>query len=147
MLFGGYFYINLSHCRVVAIRMGMTVEAFDAALLGNAAAAPRYQPHPDDPCQECSAKAAQTIGEILAASEFPQIDADLERVSREAARPSRPCCAAGGRAGLAHARSFLPELDNAFARHDYLTFGSAVGPATLAQACAGAGEREALLES
>ena len=30
-LFGGYFYINLSHCRVVAIRMGMTVEAFDAA--------------------------------------------------------------------------------------------------------------------
>ena len=81
-LFGGYFYINLSHCRVVAIRMGMTVEAFDAALLGNAAGAPAYQPHPDDPCQECSAKVAQTIGEILAASRFPQIDADLERSSR-----------------------------------------------------------------
>ena len=144
-MFGGYFYINLSHCRVVAIRMGMTVEAFDAALLGNAAGAPAYQPHPDDPCQECSAKVAQTIGEILAASEFPQIDADLERVL--AKRRDRPDLAALSEAGLvAYARSFLPELDNAFARHDYSTFGSAVGPAMLAEACAAAGEPAALLD-
>jgi pyruvate,water dikinase len=144
-LFGGYFYINLSHCRVVAIRMGMTVEAFDAALLGSAAAAPPYQPHPDDPCAECSAKVAQTIGEILAASQFPQIDADLERVL--AKRRGRPDLAALSEADLIrHARSFLPELDNAFARHDYSTFGSAVGPAMLAEACAGAGEPEALLD-
>jgi rifampicin phosphotransferase len=144
-MFGGYFYINLSHCRVVAIRMGMTVEAFDAALLGNAAGAPAYQPHPDDPCQECSAKVAQTIGEILAASEFPQIDADLERVL--AKRRDRPDLAALSEAGLvAHARSFLPELDNAFARHDYSTFGSAVGPAMLAEACAAVGESAALLD-
>ena len=116
-LFGGYFYINLSHCRVVAIRMGMTVEAFDAALLGSAAAAPPYQPHPDDPCDECSAKVAQTIGEILAASQFPQIDTDTERVL--AKRRGRPDLAALSAADLvAHARSFLPELDNAFARHD-----------------------------
>jgi rifampicin phosphotransferase len=144
-LFGGYFYINLSHCRVVAIRMGMTVEAFDAALLGSAAAAPPYQPHPDDPCDECSAKVAQTIGEILAASRFPQIDADLDRVL--AKRRDRPDLAALSAAGLvAHARSFLPELDNAFARHDYSTFGSAVGPAMLAEACAAAGEPAALLD-
>jgi rifampicin phosphotransferase len=144
-LFGGYFYINLSHCRVVAIRMGMTVEAFDAALLGSAAAAPPYQPHPDDPCAECSAKVAQTIGEILAASQFPQIDADLERVL--AKRRGRPDLAALSEADLvAHARSFLPELDNAFARHDYSTFGSAVGPAMLAEACAAAGQPEALLD-
>jgi rifampicin phosphotransferase len=144
-LFGGYFYINLSHCRVVAIRMGMTVEAFDAALLGNAAGAPPYQPHPDDPCGECSAKVAQTIGAILTASQFPQIDADLERVL--AKRRGRPDLGALSDSGLvAHARSFLPELDNAFARHDYSTFGSAVGPTTLAQACAGAGEPEALLD-
>ena len=144
-LFGGYFYINLSHCRVVAIRMGMTVEAFDAALLGSAAAAPPYQPHPDDPCDKCSAKVAQTIGEILAASRFPQIDADLDRVL--AKRHDRPDLAALSAAGLvAHARSFLPELDNAFARHDYSTFGSAVGPAMLAEACAAAGEPAALLD-
>jgi rifampicin phosphotransferase len=144
-LFGGYFYINLSHCRVVAIRMGMTVEAFDAALLGSAAAAPPYQPHPDDPCDKCSAKVAQTVGEILAASRFPQIDADLDRVL--AKRRDRPDLAALSAAGLvAHARSFLPELDNAFARHDYSTFGSAVGPAMLAEACAAAGEPAALLD-
>jgi phosphohistidine swiveling domain-containing protein len=144
-LFGGYFYINLSHCRVVAIRMGMTVEAFDAALLGSAAAAPPYQPHPDDPCDECSAKVAQTIGEILAASQFPQIDADLGRVL--AKRRGRPDLAALPEADLvAYARSFLPELDNAFARHDYSTFGSAVGPAMLAEACAAAGEPAALLD-
>jgi pyruvate,water dikinase len=144
-LFGGYFYINLSHCRVVAIRMGMTVEAFDAALLGSAAAAPPYQPHPDDPCDECSAKVAQTIGEILAASQFPQIDADTERVLAQ--RRGRPDLAALSEADLvAHARSFLPELDNAFARHDYSTFGSAVGPAMLAEACAAAGQPEALLD-
>jgi pyruvate,water dikinase len=144
-LFGGYFYINLSHCRVVAIRMGMTVEAFDVALLGSAAAAPPYQPHPDDPCDECSAKVAQTIGEILAASQFPQIDADLERVL--AKRSGRPDLAALSDADLvAHARSFLPELDNAFARHDYSTFGSAVGPAMLAEACAAVGQPEALLD-
>ena len=144
-LFGGYFYINLSHCRVVAIRMGMTVEAFDAALLGSAAAAPPYQPHPDDPCDKCSAKVAQTIGEILAASRFPQIDADLDRVLTK--RRDRPDLAALSAAGLvARARSFLPELDNAFARHDYSTFGSAVGPAMLAEACAAAGEPAALLD-
>ena len=144
-LFGGYFYINLSHCRVLAIRMGMTVEAFDATLLGSAAAAPSYQPHPDDPCGECSAKIAQTIGEILAAAQFPQIDADTERVL--ALRRGRPDLAALSEAALvAHARSFLPELDNAFVRHDYSTFGSAVGPAMLAEACAAAGEPAALLD-
>ena len=144
-LFGGYFYINLSHCRVLAIRMGMTVEAFDAALLGNATGAPPYQPHPDDPCEQCSVKVAATIGEILAASQFPQIDADTERVL--ALRRGRPDLAALSEAALvAHARSFLPELDNAFVRHDYSTFGSAVGPAMLAEACAAAGEPAALLD-
>jgi pyruvate,water dikinase len=143
--FGGYFYINLSHCRVMAIRMGMTVEAFDAALLGNAAAAPPYQPHPQDPCPDCSAKVARTIGEILTVTEFPRIEADLERVL--AKRRGRPDLAALSAAGLvAYARSFLPELDNAFARHDYSTLGSAVGPAMLAEACAAAGEPAALLD-
>jgi pyruvate,water dikinase len=144
-MFGGYFYINLSHCRVVAVRMGLTVEAFDAALLGNAAAAPRYQPRPDDPCEQCSARVARTMGEILTASEFPQIDADLERIL--AKRRGRPDLTALPEAALvAHARSFLPELDNAFARHDYSTFGSAAAPAMLAEACAVAGEPGALLD-
>ncbi|HEY3260252.1 MAG TPA: PEP-utilizing enzyme [Pseudonocardiaceae bacterium] len=144
-LFGGYFYINLSHCRVMAIRMGMTVEAFDASLLGNAAGAPPYRPHPEDPCEECSAKAGATIGEILAASDFPQIDADLARVLDK--RRKRPDLTTLSDAELvAHARSFLPELDNAFARHDYSSLGSAVGPAMLAEICAAVGRPELLLD-
>lgn len=143
--FGGYFYINLSHCRVMAIRMGMTVEAFDAALLGSAAAAPPYRPHPEDPCPECSARAGQTIGEILAADDFSSIEADLDRVL--AKRRARPDLAAlTARELVAYARSFLPELDNAFAVHDYSTLGSSVGPAMLAEACAAAGEPAALLD-
>ena len=142
--FGGYFYINLSHCRVMAVRMGMTVEAFDAALLGSADIAPPYQPHPDDECAECSAKVGETIGRVVAATPTPQIDADLERVL--ARRRDRPDLATLSDAELvAHARTFLPELDNAFAVHDYSTLGSAVGPAMLAEACAAAGRPDALL--
>src|SRR5881409_1347441 len=87
-LFGGYFYINLSHCRVMAIRMGMTVEAFDAALLGSAAVAPPYLPHPDDECAECSASVGATVGDILGRTEFPEIEADRQRVL--ALRANRP---------------------------------------------------------
>ncbi|HEU5267716.1 MAG TPA: PEP-utilizing enzyme [Jatrophihabitans sp.] len=143
--FGGYFYINLSHCRVMAIRMGMTVEAFDAALLGSADIAPPYKPHPDDVNAECSAKVGATIGEILGATSFPQIEADLARVL--AKRRDRPDLSAMSDAELVtHARTFLPELDNAFARHDYSTLGSAVGPAMLAEMCAATGQPEALLD-
>ena len=143
--FGGYFYINLSHCRVMAIRMGLTVEAFDAALLGSAEVAPPYKPHPEDINEECSAKVAQTIAEILGASSFPEIDEDLARVLGK--RRARPDLSALSDAELvAYARSFLPELDNAFARHDYSTLGSAVGPAMLAELCAAAEEPEALLD-
>ena len=81
----------------------------------------------------------------LAATPTPQIDADLERVL--ARRRDRPDLATLSDAELvAHARSFLPELDNAFAVHDYSTLGSAVGPAMLAEACAAAGRPDALLE-
>lgn len=144
-LFGGYFYINLSHCRLMAIRMGMSVEAFDAALLGSATVAPPYQPHPDDECAECSAKVAETVTDILGRTSFPEIDADLRHVLQR--RAQRPDLATLTDAELvAHARSFLPELDNAFARHDYSTLGSAVGPAMLAELCAAAGRPDALLD-
>lgn len=64
-----------------------------------------------------------------------------------ARRRGRPDLAALSPAELvAYARSFLPELDNAFAVHDYSTLGSAVGPAMLAEACATAGEPAALLD-
>lgn len=144
-LFGGYFYINLSHCRVMAIRMGMTVEAFDAAILGNAATAPPYHPHPEDECAECSAQVGQTIGELMGAAGFPKYDEDLARVLGK--RRERPDLATLSDAELVvHARSFRPELDNGFAVHDFSSLGSTVGPAILAELCGSVGKPELLLD-
>jgi pyruvate,water dikinase len=144
-LFGGYFYLNLSHMRLMGLRMGQTVEQFDAAFLGPHPDTPPYEPHPDDACEECSAKISQTIGRILAASSFPDIDADHQRVRRM--RRQRPQLAAMSDAELvAHARSFLPELDNAFARHDYSSLASTVGQAMLSELAGHLGRPDSLLE-
>lgn len=144
-LFGGYFYLNLSHMRLLGLRMGMTVEQFDAALLGSHPDAPPYEPHPDDVSEACSAKTATTIGEILQRTEFPEIDADSARV--RALRRARPDLAVLADTELvAYARSFLGELDNAFARHDYSSLGSTVGQAMLAPLCAEVGRPELLLD-
>ncbi len=144
-LFGGYFYLNLSHMRLMGLRMGMTVEQFDAALLGSHPDAPPYQPHPDDVDPACSAKTAATIGEILQRTDFPEIDEDSLRV--RALRRARPDLRSLGEADLVeHARSFLGELDNAFARHDYSSLASTVGQAMLMQLCADAGRPDLLLD-
>ena len=144
-LFGGYFYLNLSHMRLMGLRMGQTVEQFDAAFLGPHPDKPPYELHPDDACEECSAKIGQTIGQILTASSFPDIDADHERVRR--LRRQRPQLAAMSDAELvAHARSFLPELDNAFAKHDYSSLASTVGQAMLSELARYLGRPDALLE-
>jgi phosphohistidine swiveling domain-containing protein len=144
-LFGGYFYLNLSHMRLLGLRMGQTVEQFDRAFIGAHPDAPPYQPHPDDVCEECSVKVGETIGRILAATSFPEIDADSDRVRR--LRRVRPDLTTLSAADLvAYARSFLPELDNAFARHDFSSLGSTVGPAMLGGLAAEIGRPEALLD-
>jgi phosphohistidine swiveling domain-containing protein len=144
-LFGGYFYLNLSHMRLMGLRMGMTVEQFDAALLGSHPDAPPYEPHPDDVNPDCVQKSAATIGEILQRTEFAEIDDDSLRV--RGLRRARPDLASLTDAELvAHARSFLGELDNAFARHDYSSLASTVGQAMLSQLCADAGRAELLLD-
>ena len=144
-LFGGYFYLNLSHMRLMGLRMGLTVEQFDAALLGAHPDAPPYDPHPDDESAECSRRTAATIAEVLQRTDFAEVDADSLRV--RGLRRSRPDLGAMTAAQLvAHARSFLGELDNAFARHDYSSLASTVGQAMLAQLCAGAGRPDLLLD-
>ena len=144
-LFGGYFYLNLSHMRLMGMRMGMTVEQFDAALLGSHPDAPPYRAHPDDVNEACAAKTAQTIGEVLGRTQFPEIDDDSRRVRQ--LRRARPDLAALPDAELvAYARSFLGELDNAFAKHDYSSLASTVGQAMLGQLCASAGRPDMLLD-
>ena len=144
-LFGGYFYLNLSHMRLMGMRMGMTVEQFDAALLGSHPDAPPYRPHPDDVNEACAATTARTIGEVLGRTEFPEIDEDSRRVRQlRRARPDLTALSDGEL--VAHARSFLGELDNAFARHDYSSLASTVGQAMLAQLCASVDRPDMLLD-
>jgi rifampicin phosphotransferase len=47
---------------------------------------------------------------------------------------------------VAYARSFLGELDNAFAKHDYSSLASTVGQAMLGQLCAQVGRPDMLLD-
>jgi rifampicin phosphotransferase len=144
-LFGGYFYLNLSHMRLMGLRMGMTVEQFDAALLGSHPDAPPYRAHPDDLDEACVSKSAQTIGEVLGRTRFPEIDEDSRRV-RELRRARPDLAGLSDGELVAHARSFLGELDNAFAKHDYSSLASTVGQAMLGQLCASVGRPDMLLD-
>lgn len=144
-MFGGYFYLNLSHMRLMAIRMGSSVEAFDAALLGSHPDAPPYEPHPDDQCAECVERVAASMAWAMTAESFPKIDADRERAL--AARKSRPDLSALSETELvARMSSFLPELDNAFYQHDYSSLASTVGPAVVGQILAGIGREDLVLD-
>ena len=144
-IFGGYFYLNLSHMRLLGLRLGADLDKFDADLLGSHPDTPPYEPHPDDINPELSAKSAATIGEILASSSFPLIDEDRRRTARLAAE--RPDLTTLSDAELvSRARSFGPELDNGFARHDYSSLASTIGPSILAGLCASVGEPDLQLE-
>lgn len=144
-IFGGYFYLNLSHMRLLGLRLGADLDEFDAGLLGSHPDTPPYEPHPDDINPELAAKAAATIGEILGSTSFPKIDEDRRRTAAFAVE--RPDLTALTDAELvARARSFSPELDNGFAMHDYSSLASTLGPGILAGLCAQAGMPELQLE-
>ena len=144
-IFGGYFYLNLSHMRLLGLRLGADLDEFDAGLLGSHPDTPPYEPHPDDVNPELSAKAAATIGEILGRTSFPEIDEDRARTARLA--QERPDLRSLTDAELvARARSFAWELDNGFARHDYSSLASTIGPSILAGLCGSVGEPALQLE-
>lgn len=144
-IFGGYFYLNLSHMRLLGLRLGADLDQFDADLLGSHPDTPPYDPHPDDVNPELSAKAAATIGEILGRTTFEEVDEDRARTARFAA--DRPDLTALTDAELvARARSFAWELDNGFARHDYTSLASTLGPGMLSALCASIGEPELQLQ-
>jgi len=144
-IFGGYFYLNLSHMRLLGLRLGADLAKFDADLLGSHPDTPPYEPHPDDINPDLSAKAAATIGEVLGSTSFPLIDEDRRRTARLASE--RPDLVALTDAELvARARSFAAELDNGFARHDYSSLASTIGPTILSGLCASVEQPDLQLE-
>ncbi|MER5220146.1 PEP-utilizing enzyme [Streptomyces flaveus] len=134
-IFGGYFYLNLSHLRLFGIRMGQTAADIDAAFVGQRSDTPVYVPHPDDQDPELTAKAGGTLQRMLGQADYPQGDADQERLRR--IRRERPELASLSDVELvAYARSLLDEVETTFQRHVETSLPASVGPAILGPLCA-----------
>jgi pyruvate,water dikinase len=144
-MFGGYFYLNLSYLRLMGLRMGSTPDVIDAAYLGRRPGVPPYRPLPDDECADCTTKIAQGMHWAMTAESYPEIDADRRRAL--AARDDRPDLRTLIDTELVERmRSFLPELANAFYRHDYTAIAATVGPALIGEVLADIGRPELLLD-
>lgn len=134
-MFGGYFYLNLSHMRLFGIRMGQTADQIDAAFVGQRSDTPAYVAHPDDQDGELTAKAGGTLQRMLGQTNFPEADADRERLRR--LRRERPDLSVLSDAELvAYARSLLDQVETTFQRHVESSLPASVGPAILGPLCA-----------
>lgn len=144
-MFGGYFYLNLSHMRLFGIRMGQTADQIDAAFVGQRSDTPVYVPHPEDRDEELTAKAGATLQRMLGQTTFPEADADRERLRR--LRRERPDLAGLPDAQLvAYARSLLGEVETTFQRHVESSLPASVGPAILGPLCASVERPDAMLD-
>ncbi|NGO06374.1 hypothetical protein G5C60_01420 [Streptomyces sp. HC44] len=144
-IFGGYFYLNLSHLRLFGIRMGQTAADIDAAFVGQRSDTPAYVAHPDDQDAELTAKATATLQRMLGQADYPEGDADHERLRR--IRHGRPGLAALSDAELvAYARSLLDEVEITFQRHVESSLPASVGPAILGPLCASVDRPGAMLD-
>ncbi|WP_411149110.1 PEP-utilizing enzyme [Streptomyces sp. A30] len=144
-MFGGYFYLNLSHMRLFGIRMGQTADQIDTAFVGQRSDTPVYVAHPEDQDGELTAKAGATVQRMLGQTNFPEADADRERLRR--VRRERPDLAQLSDAQLvAHARSLLDDVEITFQRHVESSLPASVGPAILGPLCASLDRPGAMLD-
>ena len=122
-MFGGYFYINLSHMRLMTLRLGGSAESADAAWVGSRADVPPYVPHPRADDSEQSAKAAATVAEVFAKTSWPEIDEALEQAwGRRAARPDLG--AMRDTELVQYARKFQPELEQDWIWHVFASLSA-----------------------
>jgi rifampicin phosphotransferase len=144
-MFGGYFYINLSHMRLMTLRLGGSAESADAAWVGSRADVPPYVPHPRDDAPEQSAKAAATVAEVFARTAWPEIDEALEKAwGRRAARPDLG--AMRDAELVQYARKFQPDLEQDWIWHVFSSLSASLGPGLLAGLAAEAGAAELSLD-
>jgi phosphohistidine swiveling domain-containing protein len=144
-MFGGYFYINLSHIRLMTLRLGGSAESADAAWVGSRADVPPYVPHPRDDDPEQSAKAAATVAGVFARSSWPEIDEALEQAwARRAARPD--LSAMRDTELVTYSRTFQPELEQDWIWHVFSSLSASLGPGLLAGLAAEAGAAELSLD-
>jgi rifampicin phosphotransferase len=130
-MFAGYFYINLSHIRLMLIRLGVPADAVDLAFVGKRSDVPPYVPHPRDEDPELTMRAAESVGAIFQRASWSEVDERLAAATER--RHSRPDLAALSDAELlAYARTFLPLLEDDWYWHVWTTLAATLGPGALA---------------
>lgn len=140
-MFAGYFYINLSHIRLMLMRLGVPAEAVDLAFVGKRNDVPPYVPHPRDEDPDLTASAAATVAGIFGRTAWPEVDERLAAAT--ARRGSRPDLRGLADAELvAYARTFLPLLEDDWHWHVWTTLAASLGPGALAGLAAEVGRPE-----
>ena len=140
-MFAGYFYINLSHIRLMLMRLGVPAEAVDLAFVGKRTDVPPYVPHPRDEDPELAEKVPATLASIFGRTGWPEVDERLAAATER--RRNRPDLRAMSDAELvAHARTFLPRLEDAWLWHCWTTVAASLGPGALAAQTAELGRPE-----
>jgi phosphohistidine swiveling domain-containing protein len=138
-LFGGYFYLNLSALRLLAVRNPMmTVEQFDTAWFGDHPDVPPYVPQPGDGNPALEQRTLEHIGWLTSDADWPELDADRGEVA--ALRQGRPDLAALSAAELvARARWLQPVLRRLWAKHPLSSGGAGLAAAVLGGVAQAAG--------
>jgi phosphohistidine swiveling domain-containing protein len=76
-MFGGYFYLNLSSCRLQGVRNpAVTVEQLDMAFFGEHPDVPPYVPHPDDDKPHLLAGIEANTAWMMSGAEWPELAED-----------------------------------------------------------------------
>ncbi len=131
--FGGYIYINMSVTRVLAVRIpGMSVEAIDRSLFGDAADVPPYRPDPRDADPARTEAVTGWLQSLFTADPRPAADRYRDEVlALQARRPD--LTALSDRALLDHFRSLIPQARRLFEQHVLNTYGANVLTSVVAQ--------------
>jgi phosphohistidine swiveling domain-containing protein len=131
-IFNAYFYVNASVVRVYGERAGAGAAAIDAAFFGNRPDTPLYVPHPDDQSAAAAERIAATMGWVMSATEWPEMEESKRRA--DAARAERPDLSAVPREELvARARSMTGLQRDLFSDHVLSSSNTAVGPTIVGQ--------------
>ena len=139
-MFGGYFYLNLSSCRIQGVRNpAVTVEQLDMAFFGDHPDVPPYVAHPDDEKPHLVEKIDANTAWVMTADTWPEIDEDKARA--DVLRDSRGDLTQRSDQELVdRARSLRPTLQHLFEQHTVSGSSAAVAPGILAAVGAAIGD-------
>ena len=139
-MFGGYFYLNLSSCRLQGVRNpGVTVEQLDMAFFGAHPDVPAYVAHPDDEKPHLVEKISANTAWVMSADTWPEIDED--KAAAAALRNARGDLTTYTDADLLQrVRAIRPMLHHLFEQHVMSGSSAAVAPGVLAVVGDGIGD-------